>query len=121
MHLQKRIDVSHLAPSRARYPRAGVRRRGAGARGEYDYRPHRGLSRGIHPRVESEMLGHSRVNITLDLYSHVTPTTQRQAADAVDAVRGCNLAPVAVKPVSETSSHASPGTKLTLRQWWAMR
>lgn len=43
------------------------------------------LSRGIHPKIVSEMLGHSRVNITLDLYSHVTPTMQRQAADAVDA------------------------------------
>ena len=44
------------------------------------------LSRGVHPKVASEMLGHSTVAITLDLYSHVTPTIQRDAADAVDAL-----------------------------------
>jgi integrase len=30
------------------------------------------------------MLGHSTVAITLDLYSHVTPTMQREAAAAMD-------------------------------------
>jgi hypothetical protein len=30
------------------------------------------------------MLGHSTIAITLDLYSHVTPSMQRQAADALD-------------------------------------
>ncbi len=29
------------------------------------------LSRGIHPKIVSEMLGHSTIGITLDLYSHV--------------------------------------------------
>jgi integrase len=42
------------------------------------------LGRGIHPKIVSEMLGHSTVAITLDLYSHVTPTTQREAAAAMD-------------------------------------
>jgi hypothetical protein len=32
------------------------------------------------------MLGHSTIAITLDLYSHVTPTMQEQAAAAMDAV-----------------------------------
>lgn len=32
------------------------------------------------------MLGHSSVGITLDVYSHVTPTMQRQAADAMDDI-----------------------------------
>jgi hypothetical protein len=31
----------------------------------------------VHPKIVSEMLGHSTVAITLDLYSHVTPTMQR--------------------------------------------
>lgn len=43
------------------------------------------LSRGVHPKMASEMLGHSTVAITLDLYSHVTANLQRQAADAIDA------------------------------------
>ncbi|MGH2796143.1 MAG: tyrosine-type recombinase/integrase [Thermoleophilaceae bacterium] len=31
------------------------------------------LGRGVHPKIVSEMLGHSTIAITLDLYSHVTP------------------------------------------------
>lgn len=42
------------------------------------------LGRGVHPKIVSEMLGHSTVAITLDLYSHVTPTMQREAASAMD-------------------------------------
>ena len=44
------------------------------------------LSQGSHRKVVSERLGHSRVSITLDLYSHVTPTLQREAALAFDAL-----------------------------------
>lgn len=40
--------------------------------------------RGMHPKIVSEMLGHTTVGITLDLYSHVTPTMQREAARAMD-------------------------------------
>jgi len=44
------------------------------------------LSQGIHPKIASEMLGHSTIAVTLDLYSHVTPTMQRQATEALDAL-----------------------------------
>jgi integrase len=46
------------------------------------------LSEGVHPKIVSEMLGHSQIAVTLDLYSHVTPTMQRQAAEAMEAVLG---------------------------------
>jgi integrase len=46
------------------------------------------LGQGVHPKVASEMLGHSSISITLDLYSHVTPTMQQTAVDALDAVLG---------------------------------
>ena len=46
------------------------------------------LGQGIHPKIVSERLGHSRVGTTLDLYSHVTPHMQREAANALDAVLG---------------------------------
>jgi integrase len=46
------------------------------------------LGRGIHPKIVSEMLGHSQVAITLDLYSHVTPTMQREATAAMEAIVG---------------------------------
>ncbi|HEV2952732.1 MAG TPA: site-specific integrase, partial [Candidatus Dormibacteraeota bacterium] len=42
------------------------------------------LAKSVHPKVVSEMLGHSRIGITLDLYSHVTRTMQREATDAMD-------------------------------------
>ncbi|MDP6494454.1 MAG: hypothetical protein QGI09_03330 [Dehalococcoidia bacterium] len=36
---------------------------------------------GIHPKVVQEMLGHSTIAITLDIYSHLMPTMQEEAAD----------------------------------------
>ena len=43
------------------------------------------LASGVHPKVASERLGHSRVGITLDLYSHVMPGMQEDAVAKVDA------------------------------------
>ena len=39
------------------------------------------LRAGIHPKIVQERLGHSSIALTLDTYSHVTPTLQRAAAD----------------------------------------
>ncbi|MBM4393156.1 MAG: tyrosine-type recombinase/integrase, partial [Deltaproteobacteria bacterium] len=44
------------------------------------------LAAGTHPRVVAERLGHSTPAITLSVYSHVTPTMQREAAATLDAV-----------------------------------
>jgi len=44
------------------------------------------LGRGIHPKIVQEQLGHAQVAITLDTYSHVSPTMQRDAVAALDAV-----------------------------------
>jgi integrase len=44
------------------------------------------LQAGIHPKIVSERLGHSSVSITLDTYSHVLPSMQRDAAEAVAAL-----------------------------------
>ncbi len=46
------------------------------------------LGRSINPKIVSEMLGHSTVAITLDLYSHVLPTMQQSAASALEAAVG---------------------------------
>jgi integrase len=43
------------------------------------------LANGIHPKVASERLGHSKIGITLDLYSHVLPGMEADAAERVDA------------------------------------
>ena len=44
------------------------------------------LKANVHPKVVSERLGHSTIAITLDIYSHVLPDMQRDAADALDDV-----------------------------------
>ena len=44
------------------------------------------LAKGVHPKVASEMLGHSTIAITLDLYSQVTATLQKEAARTLDAM-----------------------------------
>jgi integrase len=44
------------------------------------------LANGDHPKVVSEMLGHASIQITLDTYSHVLPSLQREAADRFDGV-----------------------------------
>jgi integrase len=44
------------------------------------------LARGETPKVVSEMLGHSSVSITLDLYGHVTPRMHREAQNRLDAM-----------------------------------
>jgi integrase len=41
------------------------------------------LASGIHPKIAQERLGHSTVSITLDLYSHVLPGMQAEAAKKV--------------------------------------
>ena len=44
------------------------------------------LQQGEHAKVVSERLGHSNISITTDLYSHVAPTMQREAADRLDDI-----------------------------------
>lgn len=42
------------------------------------------LKEGVNPKIVSERLGHSGVNITLDIYSHVLPEMQQEAAKAAE-------------------------------------
>ena len=44
------------------------------------------LGQGVHPKIVSEMLGHSTINIMLDRYAHVTPTMQKEATVAIDSL-----------------------------------
>jgi integrase len=41
---------------------------------------------GVHPKIVNEMLGHSTVAITLDIYSHVTPGLREAAARSLEAL-----------------------------------
>ncbi|MHB9132914.1 MAG: tyrosine-type recombinase/integrase [Armatimonadota bacterium] len=44
------------------------------------------LASGVPVKVISERLGHSSVIITQDIYAHVLPTMQRQAADVMESI-----------------------------------
>jgi len=44
------------------------------------------LAQGVHPRVVMEVLGHSQIALTMDTYSHVMPTMQREAAALMDGI-----------------------------------
>lgn len=44
------------------------------------------LGQHVNPKIVSEMLGHATVAITLDIYSHVLPDMQQDAAAVLDAL-----------------------------------
>ncbi|SFS83833.1 site-specific integrase [Paenibacillus sp. BC26] len=39
------------------------------------------LRQNVHPKIVSERLGHSSIKLTLDIYSHLLPNMQKEAAD----------------------------------------
>ncbi|HEY4034925.1 MAG TPA: site-specific integrase, partial [Ktedonobacteraceae bacterium] len=43
------------------------------------------LALGINPKVIQELLGHSSIHVTLNVYSHVLPTMHKEAMDSLDA------------------------------------
>jgi integrase len=62
------------------------------------------LAQGVHPRLIMEILGHSQIAITMNLYAHVIPAMKKEVAAQMDSI----LAPpdgvattVATKPVSD--------------------
>lgn len=48
------------------------------------------LAQGVGPRVIMETLGHSQISLTMNTYSHVMPSLQREAADKMDAILSGN-------------------------------
>jgi hypothetical protein len=64
------------------------------------------LLKGVHPKVVSERLGHASIGITLDVYSHVLPTLQAEAARAIDELFGASGAPSG----AEMAAGDGPGT-----------
>jgi integrase len=65
------------------------------------------LEANVNTKVVSEMLGHSQMSVTMDLYQHVTPTMQQRAADAFDDLLS---EPLAVNlAVSQSAGGGSAG------------
>src|SRR4051794_10536997 len=58
------------------------------------------LSENVHPRVVMELLGHSQMRTTMDIYSHVMPALAREAADRMSAL----LLPGGVTPTATTTA-----------------
>jgi integrase len=46
------------------------------------------LAQGVDPRTIMETLGHSQISLTLNTYSHVLPSLQKEAATKMDALLG---------------------------------
>jgi len=44
------------------------------------------LAKGVHPKIVQELLGHSQISMTMDIYSHVMPSMQRDTMDGWDDV-----------------------------------
>ena len=42
------------------------------------------IAQGVHPRVVMEILGHSQISITMNIYGHVIPKAKDDAADRLD-------------------------------------
>ncbi|MGA1996873.1 MAG: site-specific integrase, partial [Bryobacteraceae bacterium] len=60
------------------------------------------LVQGVHPRVVMELLGHSQIAVTMNIYSHVVPALRKEAADQMDA---------ALKPVANRVANISSVVK----------
>ena len=46
------------------------------------------LEKNVHPKIVSELLGHSTVTLTLNTYSHIINPLSSVAADALDEIVG---------------------------------
>jgi integrase len=46
------------------------------------------LQAGVHPKVVQEQLGHSAINVTMDVYSHVPQAVRRESASKIAALFG---------------------------------
>jgi integrase len=46
------------------------------------------LAQGVPARVVQDILGHSAIRVTMDVYSHVLPSMRDDAAKAMDSVFG---------------------------------
>lgn len=44
------------------------------------------LTEGVHPKVVQELLGHSQISMTMDVYSHVLPSMQQDAITRLNSV-----------------------------------
>jgi integrase len=51
------------------------------------------IAAGAHPKAIQERLGHSTIQITMDRYGHLLPSTDLALTEALDATHAASLAP----------------------------
>jgi integrase len=68
------------------------------------------LSAGVNPKVVSAMLGHSTVNLTLTLYSHVLPHMQTEAVERLSQF----LSPGPATPTVRPPRHLAWSTRIRI-------
>ena len=44
------------------------------------------LGLGVHPKVVQELLGHTQISMTMDIYSHVLPSMQQDAVSKLNTL-----------------------------------
>jgi site-specific recombinase XerD len=66
------------------------------------------IAAGIHMKVVQEVLGHSSYAITADIYSHVSPAQQREAADKLAQALACLRVAVKTESGAHRLSTVSP-------------
>ena len=75
------------------------------------------LANGVHPRVVMELLGHSQMRTTTDIYSHVLPALAREAADTMGAALFGEAEPAAKpKKKSKGSKKKKTATKTATKK-----
>jgi integrase len=68
------------------------------------------IAAGANPKTISTLMGHANIGITFDLYGHLMPGTEAEAADALDLY----LAAQAIRAVDPTSTETSTDTAQAL-------
>jgi integrase len=56
------------------------------------------FAQNVHPKIVQELLGHSTIAITMDLYSHVIPGMQEDAVAKLDTVMSGAIAKQKLQP-----------------------
>jgi integrase len=71
------------------------------------------IAQDVHPRVVMEILGHSQISLTMNIYGHVLPETQREATTKVADLFGKPTpTPAALaNNESQQTSEATPGAE----------
>lgn len=44
------------------------------------------LAAGVHPKMVQELLGHSTISMTMDIYSHMLPPMQQEVAKKMNGL-----------------------------------